>query len=97
MGADTTWLVAKITYSKYSATVSPLDYITVDPQICHGRACIKGTRIPVSVVLDNLSKGKSVDELITSYPSLTKGAILAALAYAAELTKERQIISQSHV
>lgn len=84
-------------FKVFSTKVDPFDYITVDPQICHGQACIKGTRIPVSVVLDNLSKGKSVDELIKSYPSLTKEAILAALAYAAELTKERQIIFQPHV
>ena len=40
------------------------DYITVDPQVCHGKACIKGTRIMVSVVLDNLADGLSADEII---------------------------------
>jgi uncharacterized protein (DUF433 family) len=47
-------------------------YITVDPAICHGRACIKGTRIMVSVVLDNLVAGLSSAEIVKSYPSLTR-------------------------
>jgi len=68
------------------------DYVTVDPEICHGKACIKGTRIPVSVILDNLAEGLSFEEILASYPSLTKEAIRAAIAYAAELTRE-EIIS----
>lgn len=67
------------------------DYITVDPAICHGQACIKGTRIMVSVVLDNLVAGLSVKEIISSYPSLTPEAIQAAIAYAAELARERVV------
>ena len=68
------------------------DYVTVDPEICHGKACIKGTRIPVSVILDNLAEGLSFEEILASYPSLTKEAIRAAIAYAAELTR-KEIIS----
>jgi len=67
------------------------NYITVDPAICHGRACIKGTRIMVSVVLDNLVAGLSPDEIIKSYPSLTPESIRAAMAYAAELARERTV------
>jgi uncharacterized protein (DUF433 family) len=67
------------------------NYITVDPMICHGQACITGTRIMVSVVLDNLADGLDVQEIIKSYPSLTKEAIQAAINYAAELTRERYI------
>ena len=67
------------------------DYITVDPTVCHGKACIKGTRIMVSVVLDNLAAGLSIEEIIKSYPSLTKEAIQAAISYAAELAKERVV------
>jgi uncharacterized protein (DUF433 family) len=67
------------------------DYIVVDPEICHGRACIRGTRVMVSVVLDNIAAGVSVDEILESYPSLSSQAIQAALAYAAELTRERVI------
>lgn len=67
------------------------EYITVDPNVCHGKACIKGTRIMVSVVLDNLAAGVTVDEILHSYPSLTREAVQAAIAYAAELTRERFI------
>ena len=66
-----------------------IEYISVDPEVCHGQACLKGTRIPVSVVLDNLATGVSADEVVASYPSLTIEAIRAAVAYAAELTRER--------
>jgi uncharacterized protein (DUF433 family) len=65
------------------------DYITVDPLVCHGQACIRGTRIPASVVLDNLASGLTSAEILKSYPSLTHEAIRAAVAYAAELARER--------
>ena len=67
------------------------DYVTVDSAVCHGKACIKGTRIMVSVVLDNLAVGLTADEIIKSYPSLSREAIHAAIAYAAELARERII------
>jgi uncharacterized protein (DUF433 family) len=66
-----------------------LDYVVVDPTVCHGKACIKGTRIMVSVVLDNLAAGLSPDEILRSYPSLSREAIQAAIVYAAELARER--------
>jgi uncharacterized protein (DUF433 family) len=65
------------------------DYISVDPAIMHGKACIRGTRIPVAVVLANLAQGTTPEEIIRSYPSLTVPAIQASLAYAAELAQER--------
>jgi uncharacterized protein (DUF433 family) len=65
--------------------------ITVNPQICHGRACITGTRIMVSVVLDNLAAGLSEEELLKSYPALNKDDIHAAIAYASQLARERVI------
>ena len=68
-----------------------LERITVDPNICHGKACITGTRIPVSVILDNLSSGSTYDEIINAYPSLKVEDIRAALKYATLLTKERVI------
>jgi uncharacterized protein (DUF433 family) len=67
-------------------------YITTDPAIQHGKACIKGTRIPVAVVLDNLAAGLKSDEILASYPSLTVQAIQAAIAYAAELAREETIL-----
>jgi uncharacterized protein (DUF433 family) len=65
------------------------NYITVDPKVCHGNACIKGTRVMVSVVLDNLAAGLPVEEILSSYPSLTRESVLAAISYAAELARER--------
>lgn len=65
------------------------EFITADPEICHGKPCIKGTRVMVSVVLDNLAAGVTLDELLTSYPSLSREAIQAAVAYAADLARER--------
>ncbi len=63
--------------------------ITVDPFICHGKVCIKGTRIMISIILDNLSEGVSESEILKSYPSLKPEDIKAAIAYAAELSRER--------
>lgn len=65
------------------------EYITVDPSVCHGRACVKGTRIMVSVVLDNLAEGLSPEQIMASYPSIDRKSIQAAIAYAAELARER--------
>lgn len=65
------------------------EHITVNPAVVHGKACIRGTRIPVAVVLANLAAGLSPDEIIRSYPNLTLEAIQAALAYAADLAEER--------
>ena len=65
------------------------DHITADPAVCHGRACIKGTRIMVSVILDNLAAGVCCEEILKSYPGLTSEAVQAAIAYAADLTRER--------
>lgn len=67
------------------------DYVVVDPTICHGKACIKGTRIMVSVILENLAVGLSPDEILDSYPSLNREAVQAAITYAAELTRERVV------
>jgi uncharacterized protein (DUF433 family) len=68
-----------------------LEQISVDPLICHGKACIKGTRVMVSIILDNLAAGVSSGEILKSYPTLNPDDIKAALAYGAELAKERFI------
>ena len=67
------------------------EHITVDPAVCHGKACVRGTRILVSVVLDNLAAGVAVKEIIQSYPPLTSQDVQAAIAYAAELARERVV------
>jgi len=65
------------------------DHVSSSPNICHGKVCITGTRIPVSVVLDNLAAGLTVSEIVESYPSLKPDDVRAAIAYAAELARER--------
>jgi uncharacterized protein (DUF433 family) len=59
--------------------------ISIDPMVCHGKACIKGTRIMVSVILDNLKAGASQQDILKSYPTLCMDDIQAAISYAAEL------------
>jgi uncharacterized protein (DUF433 family) len=63
--------------------------IVTDPLICHGAATIKGTRIMVSVILDNLAAGLSREDILASYPTLDALDIQAAVAYAAEIARER--------
>lgn len=65
--------------------------ISIDPNICHGKPCIKGTRIMVWIIVDCLASGDSVEEVLAAYPSLTREDVQAALAYAAEMTRERVI------
>ena len=60
----------------------------MNPAICHGKACIRGTRVLVSVILDNIASGIARSEILASYPALRPGDIDAALAYAAELARE---------
>lgn len=67
------------------------EYITVDPMVCHGEPCLRGTRMPVSVVLDNLAAGVPVAEMTESYPSISATDIKVVLAYAADLARERII------
>ena len=67
-------------------------HIISDPQVCHGKACIRGTRIMVSVILDNLADGLSPDEIVAEYPPLTLDDVRAAIAYAAVLTREEELV-----
>ena len=68
-----------------------LKRISVDPQICFGKPCIRGTRIWISLIIDNLAEGVPESELLAAYPQLQEEDIRAALAYAAEMTRERII------
>ena len=68
---------------------TPLDRIAIDPQVCFGKPCIKGTRIWVSLILDFLASGESEAQILAAYPQLEPGDIRAALAYAAEVARER--------
>jgi uncharacterized protein (DUF433 family) len=63
--------------------------ILIDPNICHGQACIKNTRIPVHQVVHMLANGDTIEELLKEYPSLNRDDILACLDYAASLAEEQ--------
>jgi uncharacterized protein (DUF433 family) len=65
------------------------EYISTDPNVCHGKTCFTGTRIMVSLVLDNLAVDNDRETILRNYPSLRPEHISAALAYAAELARDR--------
>lgn len=68
-----------------------LQRISVDPTVCFGKPCIRGTRIWVSLILDFLAAGTTMDEIIEEYPQLTVQDVLAAIAYGAEMSRERYV------
>jgi len=63
-----------------------------NPDICHGKPCIRGTRIMVSVILDNLAEGLSAEEIVEEYPPLSLEDVQAAVAYAAALAREEEMV-----
>ncbi len=65
--------------------------ISIDPNICFGKPCIRGHRIWVSLILDYLASGTSAKELLENYPSLEESDILACIAYGAEMSRERYV------
>lgn len=67
-------------------------FLTRDPQVCHGQLCAKGTRVFVTNILDSLAEGASRDEILRGYPSLKPEHIEAAIAYAAELAREESLL-----
>lgn len=71
------------------AMTNLLDRISINPHICHGQPCVKGTRIMVWLIVQYLAHGDSVEDVLAAYPSLTREDVHACLAYAAEMTRER--------
>lgn len=68
-----------------------LSRITIDPKVCFGKPCIRGHRIWVSLILDFLASGMSVEEVLQEYPDLSRDDILACIAYGAEMSRERYV------
>lgn len=68
-----------------------LERISIDPNVCFGKPCIRGTRIWVSLILDFLANGMSMEELLAEYPQLEMEDIRAAIAYGAEMARERYV------
>lgn len=76
----------------YDVYMNWRDRIEARPDVCHGKPCIRGTRIMVSVILDNLAEGLSPQEIVAEYPPLASEDVQAAVGYAAELTREEELI-----
>ncbi len=80
--------------------MSPLlDRISVDPKVCHGQPCVKGTRIMVWLILNYLANGDSIEDILASYPSLIEEDVRACLAYGAEAAREKVVpieVSEGH-
>jgi uncharacterized protein (DUF433 family) len=68
-----------------------LERITIDPEVCFGKPCIRGTRIWVSLLLDQMAAGETPEEILRNYPQLKHEDLLAAIAYGAEVSRERII------
>ena len=68
-----------------------LQQISIDPNVCFGKPCIRGTRIWVSLLLDFLASGMTAEEILEEYPQLTVEDIYAAIAYGAEMSRERYV------
>ena len=66
-----------------------LERINIDPAVCHGKPCIQGHRIGVTLILDFLASGTNIEELLAAYPDLHREDILACIAYGAEMSRQR--------
>lgn len=66
-----------------------LERISIDPEVCFGKPCIRGHRIWVSLILDFLANGASVEDILQDYPQLEEADIMACIAYGAEMSRER--------
>ncbi len=77
-------------FNSYNVVMDWYDHIATDPQVCHGKACVRGTRVLVSVILDNLAAGETPDQIAADY-RITTDDVAAALQYAADLASERVV------
>jgi uncharacterized protein (DUF433 family) len=66
-----------------------MERLDADPAVCGGQVCVRGTRIPASLILDSLAGGDSIEDLLRGYPTLTREDVGAVLAYGARLARER--------
>jgi len=70
---------------------APLNRITMNPGICHGKPCIRGLRYPVEMLLDLLSAGMTIDEILADYEDLEREDLLAAIAFGARLSRVKRM------
>ena len=73
-----------------------MEHFARSPQVCNGHTVIKGTRVPVQVILDSLAEGSTVEEILKSYPSLVAQNIQAAIAFAADTAREDEPLPLAH-
>lgn len=71
------------------------DRIVIEPDVHHGVPCVKGTRVPVAIILGSLADGMGADEIVAQYPQLTKDDVAAALSYAAEVLQQDMVLPMS--
>jgi len=69
-----------------------LQRISIDPNVCFGKPCIRGTRIWVSLILDFLANGMGIEEILAEYPQLKEEDVRASIAYGAEMARERYVV-----
>ena len=71
--------------------MNPTERITTDPNICHGKPCIRGLRYPVEMILELLSSGMTIEEILADYEDLEREDILAALSFATRLSQIKRL------
>ena len=74
------------------STEELLQRVTINPEICHGKPCVRGLRYPVSMLLELLSSGMTLDEVLSDYQDLEREDLLAAMAYGARLSDAKRVI-----
>jgi uncharacterized protein (DUF433 family) len=74
------------------STEELLQRVTINPEICHGKPCVRGLRYPVSMLLELLSSGMTMDEVLSDYKDLEREDLLAAMAYGARLSDAKRVI-----
>jgi uncharacterized protein (DUF433 family) len=90
VGHPPNWKVSD-KFDMQAATNQLLSRISIDPNICFGKPCIRGHRIWVSLILDLLANGSSIQEILDSYPGIEDADIRACIAYGAEMSRERYV------
>jgi len=68
------------------------NFVTIDPEIHHGEPCIKGTRVPVALLVGSIADGMAIEEVVIEYPQITREAVQAALAYAADVIRQEILL-----
>ena len=89
LAAVRSWRGARFWYAMAMDTL--LSRITIDPAVCHGKPCVRGLRYPAEALLDLLSSGMTIDEILADYEDLERDDLLAVLAFAARLARTRRL------